>query len=257
MLGAIAGDIIGSQYEFNAIKTKEFELFLQGSKFTDDTLLSIAVAKSILDSENYLDNIVDFGLRYFEYPVGFGSRFKQWLKNGEHQPYNSWGNGSAMRVSPIGFAFDDENKVLDEAAKSAEVTHNHIEGIKGAQATALAVLMARQGKSKEEMREHISKSFDYDLNRSVEAMRPNYQFEVSCQKSVPESIICFLDSTSFEDAIRNAVSMGGDADTMAAIAGGIAQAYYKEIPKAISQQVYAILPDEFVDIIERFEKLYK
>jgi len=254
MLGAIAGDVIGSFYEFNGIKTKEFELFPNGTKFTDDTLLTIAVAKSILDCESYLDNIVDFSLRYFEYPLGFGTRFKEWLKAGEYQPYNSWGNGSAMRVSPVGFAFNDEKRVLEEAKKSAEVTHNHIEGIKGAQATALAIFLARQGQSKEEIRERISKEFDYDLNRTVEAIRPSYQFEVSCQKSIPESIICFLDSTSYEDCIRNAISLGGDADTMAAIAGGIAQAYYKEIPKFIIEEVYKVLPKEFITIIERFEK---
>lgn len=185
MLGAIAGDIIGSYYEFHAIKTKEFELFPEGSRFTDDTTLSMAIAKSILDDESYLDNIVDFGLRYYE--VGYGHAFREWLKGEEHQPYNSWGNGSAMRVSPVAWAFNTEAEVLAKAKKSAEITHNHPEGIKGAQATALAIYMARNGKSKEAIRERIAKDFNYDLSRTVDMIRPNYKFEVSCQKSVPES----------------------------------------------------------------------
>ena len=249
MIGAIIGDIIGSTYEFNAIKTKEFELFPKGSKFTDDTVLSMAIAKSIIDNEPYLDNIVKFGR---EYPhAGYGGFFRRWLKGDNHTPYNSWGNGSAMRVSPIGFAFDNEEEVLKEAKKSAEITHNHIEGIKGAEATTLAIFMARKGKSKEEIREVISDRFEYDLSRKVNEIRPNYKFEVSCQKSVPESIICFLDSDSFEDCIRNAISLGGDADTMGAIAGGTAEAYYG-VPKEIEREVSHYLPNEFIEILTRF-----
>lgn len=250
MLGVIAGDIIGSWYEFHATKEKEFELFHPKSKFTDDTTLSMAIAKSILDDESYLDNVVDFGLRYFD--VGYGGSFKKWLKGDEHLPYNSWGNGSAMRVSPIAFAFDTEEKVLEEARKSAEITHNHPEGIKGAEATALAIFMARKGKSKEQIRERITTEFEYDLSRTVDEIRPTYKFEVSCQKSVPESIICFLDSNSFEDCIRNCVSLGGDADTMAAIAGGIAEAYYG-VPKEIEEKINEYLSDEFVEILKRFK----
>jgi len=249
MIGAIAGEIIGSYYEFHKIKTKEFELFHPESKFTDDTTLSMAIAKSILDDEPYLDNVVDFGLRYFE--VGYGGSFKAWLKADTHEPYNSWGNGSAMRVSPIAFAFETEEKVLEEARKSAEITHNHPEGIKGAEATALAIFMARKGASKEEIRERISTEFEYDLSRTVDEIRPDYKFEVSCQKSVPESIICFLDSNSFEDSIRNCVSLGGDADTMGAIAGGIAEAYYG-VPKEIEEKVWSYLSEEFREILKRF-----
>lgn len=174
-----------------------------------------------------------------------------------HKPYNSWGNGSAMRVSPIGFAFNNEIEVLDEAKKSAEVTHNHIEGVKGAQATALAIYLARMGKSKEAIKEAIEREFEYDLNRKLDEIRPEYQFDSSCAGSVPESIICFLESSSYEDCIRNAISLGGDADTMAAIAGGIAEAYYKEIPQFIKDKVYEILPDEFIAINERFEDAYQ
>ncbi len=253
MLGAIAGEIIGSYYEFHKIKTKEFELFHPKSKFTDDTVLSMAIAKSILDNKPYLDNVVDFGLRYFE--VGYGGSFKKWLKSDEHLPYNSWGNGSAMRVSPIAWAFETEDKVLQEARKSAKITHNHPEGIKGAEATALAIFIARKGASKEEIRERITKDFGYDLSRTVDEIRPTYKFEVSCQKSVPESIICFLDSNSFEDCIRNCVSLGADADTMGAIAGGIAEAYYG-IPKEIETKVYAYLSDEFVYILKMFREKY-
>jgi ADP-ribosylglycohydrolase len=253
MLGAIAGEIIGSYYEFHKIKTKEFGLFHPKSKFTDDTTLSMAIAKSILDDEPYLDNVVDFGLRYFE--VGYGGSFKKWLKGDTHEPYNSWGNGSAMRVSPIAFAYDSEEKVLKEARKSAEITHNHPEGIKGAEATALAIFMARKGATKEEIRERISIQFEYDLSRTVDEIRPDYTFEVSCAKSVPESIICFLDSNSFEDCIRNCVSLGGDADTMGAIAGGIAEAYYG-VPKEIEEKVYGYLSDEFIGILERFREKF-
>jgi ADP-ribosylglycohydrolase len=251
MLGAIAGEIIGSYYERHKIKIKEFELFHPKSRFTDDTTLSMAIAKSILDDEPYLDNVVDFGLRYFD--VGYGSSFKKWLKGDEHLPYNSWGNGSAMRVSPIAWAFETEEKVLEEAKKSAEITHNHPEGIKGAEATVLAIFMARKGASKEMIRKQISTQFEYDLSKTVDEIRPEYKFEVSCAKSVPESIICFLDADSFEDCIRNCISLGGDADTMGAIAGGIAEAYYG-IPKEIEERVYGYLPDEFLGILERFRK---
>ncbi len=254
MLGAIAGDVIGSRYERNAVKTKYFGLFSKESRFTDDTVLTIAIAQSILNEKSYIENIVKFARSYPN--AGYGGSFWSWMQSDVHKPYNSWGNGSAMRVSPVGFAFNDEATVLKEAKKSAEVTHNHIEGIKGAQATALAIFLARIGKSKEEIKKRIERDFNYDLNRSVDEIRPQYSFDVSCQGSVPESIICFLDSTDYEDCIRNAVSLGGDADTMAAIAGGIAQAYYKEIPKFIVDGVYQVLPDEFIAIIERFEKVY-
>ena len=253
MIGAIAGEIIGSHYEWHRIKTKEFELFHPKSRFTDDTTLSMAIAKSILDGEPYLDNVVDFGLRYFD--VGYGGSFKKWLKGDEHEPYNSWGNGSAMRVSPIAWAFESEEKVLEEARKSAEITHNHPEGIKGAEATALAIFMARKGATKEEIRERISTQFEYDLSRTIDEIRPAYKFEVSCAKSVPESIICFLDSDSFEDCIRNCISLGGDADTMGAIAGGIAEAYYG-VPKEIEEKALTYLPNEFLEILERFQNRY-
>lgn len=250
MLGAIAGDIIGSAYERHPIKTKKFELFSKYSEFTDDTVMTIAIVKAILNDEKYLVHVIDFGKQYAD--VGYGTSFRKWIKSWNHKPYNSWGNGSAMRVSSIGFLFETEEEVLFEAKKSAEITHNHPEGIKGAEATALAIFMARKGKSKNQIREIISKQFDYDLNRTVDEIRPNYKFQVSCQESVPESIICFLDADSYEDTIRNAISLGGDADTMACIAGGIAEAYYGKVPSEILVEIYKRLPKEFLEIILRF-----
>lgn len=250
MLGAVAGDIIGSAYERYPIKTKKFELFSKYSKFTDDTVMTMAVSQAILNNEDYLKYIIDFGTKYPD--VGYGASFRKWLYSRSHKPYNSWGNGSAMRVSAIGFLFDTEEEVLVEAKKSAEITHSHQEGIKGAEATALAIFMAQKGKSKNQIRERISKQFDYDLQRTVDAIRPNYKFHVSCQESVPESIICFLDADSYEDTIRNAISLGGDTDTMACIAGGIAEAYYGEIPLQISVEVYKRLPKEFLEIVLNF-----
>jgi len=254
MLGAITGDIAGSIYEFSPIKHKNFELFSPKSHFTDDTVLTVAIAKSIIDNESYLKNIINFARKYPN--AGYGGFFREWIHGDTHNPYNSWGNGSAMRVSPIGFAFDTKEKVLKEAKKSAEITHNHPEGIKGAQAVALAIYLARNKASKEEIRQEISTRFGYDLNRSVDEIRPFYRFEVSCQKSVPESIICFLDSTSFEDAIKNAISLGGDADTMGAIAGSIAEAYYG-IPESIKKQTLSYLPIEFRETIDRFYSYIK
>ena len=182
--------------------------------------------------------------------------FRGWLMSDNPQPYNSFGNGSAMRVSPVGWAFDSLEETLEKAKESAEVTHNHPEGIKGAQAVAACIYLARTGKSKQEIKEYIESTFGYDLSRSCEEIRPDYVFSETCQESVPESIIAFLDSTSFEDAIRLAVSLGGDADTMGAITGSIAEAYYKEIPEEIKKEVLERLPEEFIDVMERFHEKF-
>ena len=254
MLGAIAGDIIGSVYEHHRITTTEFPLFQPHSRFTDDTVLTIAIASAILERADYAESLQAFGRRYPN--AGYGSAFIDWIFQDNPQPYNSWGNGSAMRVCPVGYAFDNVEKVLLEAQRTAEVSHNHPEGIKGAQATALAVFLARKGESKEAIRLEISRRFGYDLNRTIEAIRPTYRFEVSCQKSVPEAIIAFLDSQDFEDAIRLAISLGGDSDTLACIAGGIAQAFYKTIPTDIINQVRERLPDEFIKVLDRFTAAY-
>ena len=250
MIGAIAGDIIGSVYEQCPIKTTSFPLFSAASQFTDDTVLTLAVANSILNRVDYATSLKDFARRYPG--AGYGMSFYQWMQSASFEPYRSWGNGSAMRVSPIGFAFNSTEAVLNEAEKSAAVTHNHPEGIKGAQATALAIYRARQGAGKAQIQHEVSDRFGYHLDRSLDDIRATYFFDVSCQGSVPESIISFLESHDFEGAIRNAISLGGDADTMGSIAGGIAQAFYAKISTTIITEVYQRLPEEFLEIIDKF-----
>ena len=254
MLGAICGDVIGSVYEHHAIKSVEFPLFSPRSRFTDDTVLTVAVAYAILNEIPYVTAIKDFGRRYPG--AGYGGTFIKWLKSEESAPYNSWGNGSAMRVSPVAYAWNSVEDVLREAERSAEVTHNHPEGIKGAQATALAILLARQGSSKQDIREEISRRFGYDLSQTLDEIRPVYRFDVSCQGSVPQSIIAFLESESVEDAIRKAISLGGDADTMACIAGAIAEAFYRGVPEEMAVQVRSRLPQEFVEVIDALAKQF-
>ena len=250
MIGAITGDIIGSVYERYQIKTTDFPLFQDHCHFTDDSVLTIAIARAIVEGTSYLDVVREVGRRYPN--AGYGGTFIHWLFSQSSEPYNSWGNGSAMRVSPVGFAFDSVERVLDEAAKTAEITHNHPEGIKGAQAVALAVFLARTGQAKSQIREQIQSKFEYDLGRTVDQIRPGYRFDVSCQGSVPESIIAFLDSTGFEDAVRKAVSLGGDSDTMACMAGAIAEAFYGGVPRDIAEKVRAILTDDLWTIASVF-----
>lgn len=254
MIGAVAGDIIGSIYERNPLKREDFPLFHTHSSFTDDTVMSLAVARAILQDGNYGREMKSLG-QLFPY-AGYGGNFQKWIFEPEIVPYNSWGNGSAMRVSPVGFAFNTEEEVLREARASAEVSHNHPEGIKGAQAVALAIFFARQGSSKDEIRSKISADFAYDLDRTVEEIRPVYGFDVSCMGSVPEAIIAFLDSTDYESAVRKAVSLGGDSDTLACIAGAVAEAYYKFIPSMILTEVEERLPVILWEILEEFEKEY-
>lgn len=250
MIGAIAGDIIGSVYEHNSIKTKDFPLFSLNSRFTDDTVLTVAVAYSILSDKSYRDGIKKIGNRYPD--AGYGGTFIKWLLSKDAGPYNSWGNGSAMRVSPVGFAFNSMDEVLKQAGLTAEITHNHPEGIKGAEATAIAVYLARNGVSKDDIRRQIKELFGYNLDRSVEEIREVYSFDISCQGTVPEAIISFLDSGSYEDAIRNAISLGGDSDTLACITGGIAEAYYGKVPEDIYKKVEEILPTDLMEIIKAF-----
>jgi ADP-ribosylglycohydrolase len=254
MIGAIAGDIIGSIYEATPIKSMDFPLFQKYSTFTDDTVMTIAIADAILHQSDYAESMKKYGLKYPD--AGYGGMFLTWLYQSEVRPYNSWGNGSAMRVSPIGFAFHDSDKVLHEAKKSAKGSHNHPEGIKGAQATALAVHMAFAGANKESIRKEIARLFEYDLSRTVEEIRPYYRFDVSCQGTVPEAIIAFLDSNDYENAIRKAISLGGDSDTLACITGGIAQAFYKEIPQEITRQVYERLPKDLSTVLDRFNTIF-
>ncbi len=254
MYGAIIGDIIGSVYERKNIKTTKFELFKGNSVFTDDTVLTIAVADAILTHKSYTETLQEYGKKYPN--AGYGGNFYRWIFSDNPQPYNSWGNGSAMRVSPVAYAFNSIEKVLKEAEKSAIVTHNHPEGVKGAQAVAAAIFMARTGKSKKQIKDYIQKTFNYDLERSIDEIRPVYKFDVSCQGSVPEAIIAFLESTDFESAIRLAISLGGDSDTIAAMSGSIAEAFYKKIPENIISEAKKRLPEEFIKVIEGFKEKY-
>lgn len=255
MLGSMIGDIVGSVYEWHNIKTEKFDLFKSDCFFTDDTVLTTATAKVLMGGINYDEAYQDFARRY---PGrGYGGNFSHWIYAENPKPYHSWGNGSAMRVSPVGFAFNSVEEVLAEAERSAAVTHNHPEGIKGAQATALAILLGRQGADQKEIRQEIAERFDYDLNRTLHDIRPGYRFDVSCQGSVPEAIIAFLESTSYEDAIRKAVSIGGDSDTIACITGGIAEAFYGGVPEKIAIKGRSYLPEEFLDIVDEFYERYK
>jgi len=253
MIGAIAGDIIGSVYEWNNIKTKQFDLFSPDCFFTDDTVLTVALAESILTENDYASLMRAY---YRRYPgAGYGGLFHQWAQAHESQPYNSWGNGAAMRISSVGFAFNTLDEVLIRAAEYTAVTHNHTEGIKGAQATAAAIFLARTGSTKADIKQYTVATFRYDLSRSVDQIRPTYRFNESCQETVPEAIACFLESTDFEDAIRNAISLGGDSDTLACITGGIAQAYYG-VPTAIADRAMSILDEDLRGLTTRFMSSY-
>ena len=254
ILGAIAGDVIGSVYEFNPVRQKDFELITRYSGFTDDTVMTVANADWLVSGDSLMGIMQEYGNKYRG--AGYGGMFYNWLVSRDPQPYNSFGNGSAMRVSPVGWAFNTLEETMAAAKISAEVTHNHPEGIKGAQATAACIFMARTGSTKEEIKSYIENTFGYDLGRTCDEIRPSYKFDETCQGTVPESIITFLESTDFEDAIRLAVSLGGDADTMGAITGAIAEAYYKEIPEHIVTEVLKRLPGEFKDVMIKFYKQF-
>ena len=261
MLGAVAGDIIGSAYEFAGRKDYDFELFPEGSRFTDDTVMTLAVAKWLVQhderchtKEQLVSCIKELGLAY-PY-AGYGSMFNAWLWREESHSYNSYGNGSAMRVSPIGLYADTLDEALKLAMMSAEVSHSHPEGIKGAQAVAAAVWMANNGYPKNAIREYIEHKFGYNMSRTIDEIRPTYKWDSSCQISVPEAIIAFLDGRDFEDVVRLAVSLGGDADTQAAIAGGIASCIYP-IPEHIADECERRLPTELLEIMRNFERVIK
>lgn len=254
MLGAIAGDIIGSVHEGAGTKTKTFKLFDRDCRFTDDTVLTVAVADKLLRDGDYVELFHEY---FHAYPrVGYGGNFIKWAAFRKRHPYNSWGNGSAMRVSPIGFACDSLEDVLKEARQSAEVTHNHPEGIRGAQATAVAIFLARTGLDKPDIKAHIEREFGYDLGGRLNDIRKGYRFDITCQGSVPQSIIAFLESSSYEDAVRSAISLGGDADTMACIAGGIAEAYYGGVPDDIQRQSLPRLDDRLRGVVMEFATRY-
>ena len=250
MLGAIAGDIIGSVYEGHNIKTTDFPLFDERCTFTDDTVLTAAIADAILTGSDYGEKLKE----YFKlYPGrGYGAHFRKWAAHSSTKPYYSMGNGSAMRVSPVGFAFNSLDEVLREAQKSAEPTHNHPEGIKGAQATASSIFLARGGAGKEEIKTYIENNFAYDLNEPLDQIRNYYKFDETCPGSVPQAIRAFLESNDYEDAIRKAISIGGDSDTIACITGGIAEAYYKKVPNVIIERVKKILDQRLNNIVSEF-----
>lgn len=273
MLGAIIGDTIGSVYEFNNIKTTQFPLFDPRSNYTDDSILTMAVAQWLLtDPQHGMDSLetifLDFAKKYPCPMGGYGGGFSRWLFHperlsdydgngtlqGKRHPYNSYGNGAAMRCSANGWMFDTLEETEHVAGLSAAITHSHPEGIKGAQSTAAAIFMARNGKSKEEIREYISAKYGYNLNRTCNEIRPVYDWDSSCQGTVPEAMVAFLDSTDFESAIRLAVSLGGDSDTLACITGGIAEAFYKKIPNGMALKIWSLLPDDFKAILKEMEQ---
>ena len=254
MLGAIIGDMVGSIYEWRNIKTKEFPLFGQNCKFTDDSVMTLAVAEGLMNGgkpDDYIRAMKRLGRMYPH--AGYGGHFQNWLFTDNRSPYNSWGNGSAMRVSPVGWLFDSLEETENAAETSAAVTHNHPEGIKGAQATAAAIFLARNGKSKNEISEYIEEKYDYDLSRTLDEIRPTYEFDVSCMGTVPEAMIAFLESNDFEDAIRNAISLGGDSDTLAAITGSIAEAAYG-IPEPIKNRAISLLDGPLLEVLNRWQE---
>ncbi len=265
MIGAILGDMIGAPYEFDRSgKTKEFPLFIRQSEFTDDSVMTIAVAEALLDSMGKNDEEIKAALIAsmqkwgHRYPhAGYGGMFYQWLRKKDPKPYGSFGNGSAMRVSSAGWLFDNLQTTRHMAALTAEVTHNHPEGIKGAEATASAIFLARTGSTREEIRDYIIKEFGYDLSRTCDEIRPAYRHVETCQKTVPEAITAFLEGTDFEDVIRTAVSLGGDCDTLTCIAGGMAEAFYG-VPEEIAAEGRRRLPKDMLAVLDRFaEKVSK
>ena len=257
IIGAIAGDVIGSAYEFNPTREYGFELFTPKSTFTDDTVLTMANALWLLEDEQHThESLVAIMLDMCrKYPGrGYGGRFANWINDSDPQPYGSFGNGSAMRVSPVGYYAQTLDEALELAKISAEVTHNHPEGIKGAQATAAAIFLVRQGKTKPEISKFVAETFSYDLSRTLEEIRPDYTFDETCQRTVPEAITCYLEGRDYEDVVRLAVSLAADADTLAAIAGSIASATM-DVPNEIAQQVISLLSEEFCTLLLRFNEM--
>ena len=254
MLGAIAGDVIGSAHEHQRTKHLDFPLFVPQSTFTDDSVLTVAIAEALLLERPFVDMVLEY---FHLYPgAGFGGMFWQWAMSGRREPYQSYGNGSAMRVSPVAWRHDKLEDVLAEAERSAAITHDHPEGIRGAQATTAAIFWARTGRTKEEIRSGITDRFGYGLTATVEDLRPTYEFDETCQGTVPAALIAFLDSTDYESTVRNAISLGGDADTLACIAGGIAEAYYGGVPLEIEKAVWERLDGRLRAVTTTFRRRY-
>ena len=262
MYGAILGDMVGAPYEFDrGSKSKDFEMFNPRVHFTDDSVMTFAIADAILKTgidadeqtmkKSFVDCMQKWGNKYPN--AGYGGRFSGWLRSCDPQPYNSWGNGSAMRVSPVGGLFDSMERTREVARWSAEVTHNHPEGVKGAEATAAAIFMARNGAGKAEIRDYVTANFGYDLSRTCDEIRPGYHHVESCMETVPEAIIAFLEGKDFEDAVRTAVSLGGDCDTLTCITGSIAEAFFG-IPGEMVREVERRLDEEMLQVLERFRE---
>ena len=260
MLGAIIGDIAGSAYEFHNTDDYSCNLFPEGSNFTDDTVMTMAVASWLLKDPEHTHKTLEEEMVRFANECkcpkgGYGGGFRRWLfMTEERKPYNSWGNGSAMRVSAVGWFFDTLEETERVAEISASITHNHPEGVKGARATAAAIFLARTGKSKEEIRDYLEKRFGYDLHKTYADWYGHYGWDGSCQGTVPQALICFLESEDYEDAIRKAVALGWDSDTLACITGGIAEAYHGYIPSEMAVVAYERIPDSFRNLIDDFEK---
>ncbi|MEZ4598568.1 MAG: ADP-ribosylglycohydrolase family protein [Syntrophotaleaceae bacterium] len=250
MLGAIAGDIIGSRFEWRNIKTKGFSLFSPECRFTDDSVLTVALADSLLSRVPFAVKLKEY---YHLYPdAGYGGRFHLWANSESMEPYYSFGNGAAMRTSPVAWFFNDLETVLGEAEASAACTHNHPEGIRGAQATAAAIFLARTGRGKDYIRDFIVDQFGYDFNWRLEDIRPYYTFDVTCQGSVPQAMQAFFEAADFEDSIRNAISIGGDSDTIACITGGIAEAFFGKVPISIRNEVIDRLDERLSAVVKMF-----
>ena len=261
MIGAILGDMIGAPYEFDrSPKTKDFPLFQRKTEFTDDSVMTIAVAEALLKTKGKTDDEIRtaliismrrWGRRYPD--AGYGARFYRWLNAWHPKPYGSYGNGAAMRVSAAGWLYDSLEETRHIAGLTAEVTHNHPEGIKGAQAAASAIFLARTGRGKDEIREYIIREFGYDLSRTCDQIRPDYHHVESCQETVPEAVTAFMEGTDFEDVIRTAVSLGGDCDTLTCIAGGMAEAMYG-VPEEMESECMKRLPKDMTAVLERFRE---
>lgn len=247
MLGAIAGDIIGSIYEWENIKTKKFPLFGEGCRFTDDTVCTIAIAHAIQQSGNYADYLGAYARRHPR--RGYGQMFRDWSRSWDPKPYGSFGNGSAMRVAPVGFMFNSEDEVLQQAEASAAVTHNHPDAVEGAKAVAWAIWQARSGESAAAIRRRLEDRFDMDLSMSVDDIRPWYEFDITCAGTVPPALTCALEATGYEDAIRNAISIGGDSDTIACITGGVAEALFG-LPEPIARKARSYLTDDLLAVLD-------
>jgi type I restriction enzyme M protein len=260
MIGAIVGDIVGSRFEWSNIKTKDFEFFADYCEITDDSIMSLAVAKALLevrDDRSALGRATIEAMQEVGRPYpncGYGGMFRSWMYSDDPKPYNSFGNGAAMRVSACGFVATSLDEAIELSRKVTEISHDHPEGIKGAEATAVCIFLVREGKSILEIRDYVNRHY-YPMNFTLDEIREDYHFEVSCQGTVPQAITAFFESTSFEDAIRNAISIGGDSDTLAAITGGIAEAYYG-VPSNIRKHALTFLDERLLGILTDFEKVY-